>query len=102
LLKYEEEKEDFVLPERYRPQEKKRSRSGLRDTVPVRDEERDDRNPSASEDTVVVEDGGRGEAAGEGQRGGEAEKEDGNIVTWYGDDDPASAPFFFVGERATS
>ena len=91
FLKYEEEKDGFIVPERYQRREEKKSRFGLRDGGHLGRQL--SQNPQHSDDTIVNGNDGDGEAMDQS----EDEKENHNIVTWYSEDDEANPQNWSAG-----
>ena len=75
VLLFPEEKPDFIIPERYRPKEKRRQSEG----VPRNTSEPQRQAAQDSNVTVVDED--------PSPNHDDQDEEDPNIVTWYGPDD---------------
>lgn len=77
VLLFPEEKPDFIIPERYRPKEKRRQSDGVPRNTPEAQ-----RQP-AQDSSVTVVDEDRSTNQDDEQEG----EDDPNIVTWYGPDD---------------
>ena len=94
-MRYAEEEDGFVLPERYRPSDEKPHRSpygrngqeGQSESV---GRENGDLNRDSSQTLGNPDVDAEGDGDGQDQGESPGVMKDSIIVTWYGDDDPAN------------